>query len=112
MRMSAKTEAGICVITVQEPRIDAPAAVDFKETIRGLTQDAPPHVVLNLIEVEFIDSSGLGALVAILKLLKPDHKLTLAGLTPGVEKVFRLTRMDAVFQIFMTLEDALNAERA
>jgi len=48
--------------------------------------------------------------VAIMKTLSPDHRLTLAGLTPAVEKVFRLTRMDTVFRIFMTIEEALDAE--
>ena len=35
------------------------------------------------------------------------RKLTLAGLTPTVDKVFRLTRMDSVFKIFPTLDGAL-----
>jgi anti-sigma B factor antagonist len=111
MKMSAKTEGDICVISVQEPRIDAHAAVEFKEKVRALTQNAPNRVVLDLTQVTFIDSSGLGAIVAVMKLLHPDHSLILAGLTPAVEKVFQLTRMDSIFRIFLTLEDALNAER-
>lgn len=111
MEMSARTEGDMCVVTVAEPRIDAPAAVAFKENLRGLTQDAPPTVVLNLTEVTFIDSSGLGAIVAAMKHLAPDRQLVLAGLTPPVDRVFQLTRMDRVFRICATLEDALNAQR-
>ncbi len=111
MKMSVKTEEEICIISVQEARIDAAVALDFKEDVRQHTADAPPRVVLDLTEVTFIDSSGLGAIVACLKLLSPDRKLMLAGLTPPVEKVFKLTRMDAVFDIFMTLDSALQAEQ-
>jgi hypothetical protein len=48
-------------------------------------------------EVEFLDSSGLGAVVAARKLLGMDQHLALAGLQPAVEKVLRLTHMDRVF---------------
>lgn len=111
MEISVKAEGDICVLTVKEPRIDAPAALAFKESVREQTQTAPEFVVLNLTDVAFIDSSGLGAIVAIMKHLAPERRLILAGLSPAVEKVFRLTRMDTVFQIFMTLEEALNAEK-
>ncbi len=51
------------------------------------------------------NSSGLGAVVAVRKFLGPDRVLELAGLTPAVEKVFRLTRMDSVFVIHPELPD-------
>lgn len=110
MEVLVKTEGEICVLTVEDTRIDAPAALAFKERVREQTQNAPQTVVLNLTNVTFIDSSGLGAIVAIMKHLAPERRLILAGLSPAVEKVFRLTRMDTVFQIFMTLQEALNAE--
>ena len=111
MKISVRTEEDICIATVAEARIDAPASVAFKEEMRRLTAEAPGRVVLDLTQVEFIDSSGLGAIVATMKLLAPARQMVLAGLTPMVDKVFRLTRMDTVFPIFLTLEEALNAER-
>ena len=67
--------------------------------MRELIQAALPRVVLDMSRVAFLDSSGLGAVVAVMKLLAPDRKLELSGLTPTVEKVFRLTRMDSIFTI-------------
>ena|SRR6056297_3298690 len=87
------------IITVNEHRIDASAAIRFKDTMRALTDAGPPHAVLDLSQVIFVDSSGLGAIVASMKQLKPGQRLDLAGLTPDVAKVFRLTRMDSVFVI-------------
>jgi anti-sigma B factor antagonist len=49
--------------------------------------------------VEFLDSSGLGAVIAVMKMLGPERRLELAALGPAVERVVRLTRMDTVFTI-------------
>ena len=65
------------------------------------------RVVLDLSKVEFMDSSGLGAVVGSMKQLGRDRQLDLAGLTPTVDKVFRITRMDRVFRIYDTAEAAL-----
>jgi anti-sigma B factor antagonist len=88
------------VVTVLADRIDAMVAVQFKDALRQATLGGPDRVVLDLSRVSFLDSSGLGALVAAMKALGPDRRLDLLSPTPAVEKVFRLTRMDSVFGIF------------
>ncbi len=87
------------LITVEESRIDAAVAIQFKDSLRDMTEGGPARVILDLGMVEFLDSSGLGAVVAAMKQLGAERKLELAALTPTVEKVFRLTRMDTVFTI-------------
>jgi anti-sigma B factor antagonist len=108
MKISVETEEDICVVTVEEVRIDAAVALAFKEAMRGATETAQKRVVLNLEQVTFIDSSGLGALVATLKHLMPERELILSGMTPAVQKVFELTRMDTVFRMFPSRADALS----
>lgn len=107
MKISTRTEGDICIARIEEARIDAASALAFKEGIRSAAQDAPRTIILDLQNVGFIDSSGLGAIVATLKYVTPEHGLVLAGLTPPVERVFQLTRMDSVFSLFATLDDAL-----
>lgn len=92
------------LIKVKAPRIDAAHAIAFKDTMRAMTAGGANHVVLDLRQVKFIDSSGLGAIVAAFKLMAPDRRLDLACLTPDVAKVFRLTRMDSIFAIHTSLE--------
>ncbi|APE44838.1 anti-anti-sigma factor [Sulfitobacter alexandrii] len=111
MEVSIKTEDDFCVITLRDRRIDAAVALDFKETMRRATRDGPAHIILDLGSVTFIDSSGLGAIVATMKFLAPNRSLILAGMTPPVDKVFRLTRMDTVFAIHATVDDALAMQR-
>ena len=48
-----------------------------------------------------MDSSGLGAVIAIYKAMPPGSSLDLVGVTPNVERVFRLTRMDTILTIHL-----------
>jgi len=94
------------IVTVNVERIDAAMAIQFKEDMRSETESGASRVILDLSEVMFIDSSGLGAIVAAMKQLGSSRKLDLAGLSPMVDKVFRLTRMDTVFDLYASLNDA------
>jgi anti-sigma B factor antagonist len=88
--------------------IDAAIAIQFKEDMRTETNSGPDWIILDLSSVDFIDSSGLGAIVAAMRQLDEHRRLDLAGLTPLVDKVFRLTRMDTVFKLFPSLDDAMS----
>jgi anti-sigma B factor antagonist len=106
MELMAEQQGDVLVITILQDRIDAAGAIQFKDRMRELTQNLAKRVILDMSRVNFLDSSGLGAVVASMKALAPERKLELSGLTPTVQKVFRLTRMDSVFII----HDRLPAE--
>jgi anti-sigma B factor antagonist len=99
MQLLAEQRDECLIVRAVDSRIDAAVAIQFKEHMRDLVKAAPSRVLLDLSGVTFLDSSGLGAVVAVMKLLGPDRRLELTGLTPTVEKVFRLTRMDTIFII-------------
>ena len=105
MELSFEDIGDLRLIKVQEVRIDAAVAIQFKDRMRELTDTAPPNLLLDLSRVAFLDSSGLGAVVAAFKQAAPDRQLELAGLTSTVEKVFKLTRMDSVFTIHASAGD-------
>ena len=106
MEFSCTEENELLFVKVLAARIDAAVALKFKDSLREITGQAQAnHVVLDLSDVGFIDSSGLGAVVAVMKLMGSTKRLDLAGLTPTVEKVFRLTRMDSIFTIHAQAED-------
>ena len=106
MDLNSTYSRGINIITVKESRIDASVAIAFKDTMRRLTAGDTRRVILDLAQVKFVDSSGLGAIVGAMKHLGAGRKLELAGLTPDVDKVFRLTRMDSVFDIHYDVQSA------
>jgi len=107
MSLTSTLTNGVEIITVADNRIDAAMAIQFKEDMRAETNGGPNRVILDLSRVDFVDSSGLGAIVASLKQMGSGRRLDLAGLTPTVDKVFRLTRMDTEFKLFPALEKAL-----
>lgn len=107
MELSAETFSDAILIKVKENRIDSASAVAFKDRMRELTSDGPDRVIIDLAQVDFVDSSGLGAIVAAMKQIGSSRKMELAALTENVEKVFHLTRMDTVFTIHANAADAV-----
>ena len=107
MALTTSDTGSVRVVSVDADRIDAAIAIRFKDDMRNATEGAPNRVVLDLSQVSFIDSSGLGAIVASMKQMDAAARLDLSGLTPTVEKVFRLTRMDTVFTLYPSLDAAL-----
>ncbi|WP_308917758.1 STAS domain-containing protein [Jannaschia sp. LMIT008] len=111
MRVDHEIEGDVIVLTVNAPRIDAAGAVGFKDAVRAATADHPGRVVLDVTQVEFLDSSGLGALVGVMKLI-PGRKLELAGAGPIMRKVLALTKMDKVFVLHVDRHAALEPRDA
>ena len=111
MNLISESRGDTLVVVAMDERIDAAVAIQFKDRMREIVQDPAPCVMLDLSRVTFLDSSGLGAVVAVMKLLGADRRLELAGLTPTVDKVFRLTRMDSIFTIHPSLPEHLQAQQ-
>lgn len=87
------------VVTIHEPRLDAAISTRFKDHMREVICAMKSDAILDMSQVDFMDSSGLGALIAIHKAMPAGHRLILRGPRPNVQRVFRLTRMDTVFHI-------------
>lgn len=112
MQINSKTENGILILTPQEKRLDAILAVSFKTQFSEYVSNGHRNIVINLSEVEFIDSSGLGALVSCLKQLgssDANGKIALCHLSSAVASMFKLTRMDRIFTVCDTEEQAIQA---
>lgn len=107
MELSTSDHGDIRVVTVEEERIDAAIAIQFKDKMRDMVVDGPNRVILDLSKVAFVDSSGLGAIVAAMKQAGQPRSFELAGLTRNVQKVFALTRMDRVFVIHPSITDVI-----
>lgn len=107
MRLNSQLTGDILILRVEAERLDAASAVYFKDQFREAVQAHEGRVVVDLEPVSFMDSSGLGAMVAARKLVA-DRELEIAELSPIVMKVFRLTRMDKVFSLHDRIEDAID----
>jgi len=97
--VSVIRQANGTVLRLEAPRIDYAVAEALKARLKQAVPDGPGAVSLDLARVEFIDSSGLGALVALRKHLPEERRIRLVGPTPFVERVLRLTCLDHIFEI-------------
>lgn len=89
----------IVEIRISDERVDAAAAPSLKRTLDEVIIGAPNKMVLDLEKVQFMDSTGLGVFVSLVKKLGPDGAIAAAGVRPAVERLFQLTRLDTLFRL-------------
>ncbi len=71
-----------------------------REQLIGLLEEGLVHLTVDLSDLDYLDSSGLGVLISIHKrCLQKGGKMVVTGLRGMVEELFRLTRLDLVFNV-------------
>lgn len=111
MEIRHEKENNVMVITPEGESLDAKDAPDFKDKVIDLiyTNDSD-NVVLNLTHLNFIDSSGLGSFLSILRLLHSrGGELKLSGMNKSIRTMFELVSMHKIFEIYDTSQDAIKS---
>jgi anti-sigma B factor antagonist len=112
MEIKLERTEGITVLFLKEDRLDANNSEDLKAELHRLFESGVKNLVIDLKEILFIDSSGLGVLVSGYKNASINHgSLKLSNLQSQVKSMFELTRLHRVFDIFTTVDDALQSYR-
>lgn len=103
------TQDGTSVIILQPTgRLDITTAWQFRLKLQDCIAKQSTHIVVNLGQVTFIDSSGLTSLVAGMRDAdKSRGSFRLCNVHPEAKLVFEVTMMDSVFEIFETEAGAL-----
>ena len=109
MKLAERKVGHNLVLEVLESRLGADKALAFKAAIGRYLDGAPASLVIDLTKVEFIDSSGLGALLSVLKRMPKGNELVICGAGEAVSNMFKLTRMDRVFTLCKTVDEAVYA---
>ena len=88
--------------------IDMATAPRLRQHLQTVTARRPSGLLLDLDRVEFIDSTGLGVMVGAAKRMRLiDGGFRVVCSQAHLKHLFELTRLDEVFEIFETLEEAL-----
>ena len=91
--------------------IDLFTAPEFKQRVSAPIDEGRTHVVVDLTDTTFIDSSSLGVLIgAHRRLLRLQGRLVVVCNNDAIVKTFRITGLDGVFTIVGTLDEALNGD--
>ena len=102
------SERGGATIVAARGELDMATAPRLRDLVIARLTAGDTSIVLDLSEVEFLDSTGLGTLVAILKRARSlDARLALVVTRPRIMKVFELTALTTAFAIHDHLDAAL-----
>jgi anti-sigma B factor antagonist len=82
---------GHAAIVVVRGDVDMATAPQLREALLGLVESGVTELVLDCRELQFLDSSGIGALISVHKILGDDGSLTLEAPLAHVRKVLELT---------------------
>lgn len=99
MNIDTERQPNVNILTPSVRRLDASVAAAFKEAITREIGDDQKALIVDYSKIDFIDSSGLGTLVSLLKMMNGKGEMTLCALNPGIRNMFTLTRMDRIFRI-------------
>ena len=112
MRIDVSTANGATVVRPSGERLDIEVAADFRAMLLSLIEQGHRRLVVDLADVGFIDSSGLGALVSALKTLKRSDNggdVRLARVQAPVVSLLEIIRLNRVFTTYATVEQAVQS---
>jgi anti-sigma B factor antagonist len=99
---------GTTIIAEVIDRFDVVTAPEVKADLVNVISDGAQTLIIDLSQVSFLDSSGVGALVAIHKAIEQaGGQLHLAAPTRQAHLVLRLTQLESMFSLHRTIDDAL-----
>ncbi|CAB3746189.1 MULTISPECIES: STAS domain-containing protein [Burkholderia] len=96
----------ITLMKIRVTRFDTFVAPRIRDELLDLVRQGARKIVLDLQQVAFVDSSGLGAMVSGVKALDGQGDIVLCGASDAVRTLLRLTRMDRVFRIVADFDAA------
>ncbi len=106
------SETGPLAVVAPRGELDLAVADRLRRTLTDLVDRGKSRIVIDLAAVPYLDSSGLGALVATMKHTRAaGGELRLCGLQADVRTLFELTRLIRVMDIHATRQEALAAWR-
>jgi anti-sigma B factor antagonist len=108
MQIKEKIDNDICILTFKGDLLGEPDTSKIRDKIRSLIEDKVKHVVIDLGGVNYMNSSGIGTLIAALTTMKNGGgDLRLANVGGKVQNLFVVTQLVKVFDTYETLDRAL-----
>jgi anti-sigma B factor antagonist len=110
--IETRDHAGVLIVRILRKRLDASVAPAFKAAVTRHVDGGRHQVVLDMEDVDFMDSSALGAVVSCMKATGSRGTLAISGAHGAVLKLLKLTRLDRVLKLHDKPEQAAEAIQA
>ena len=102
MNINVREKGGVRILALNG-RLELTTGKELKEKIKVFCGSGITRIHLNMEQVEFINSSGLGALISAMKEVQHvKGRLTLSNLAPYVREIFDITQLAHIFEIHET----------
>jgi len=109
MRIDVERIGDVLVIEVPSGNLDAANSMEFREAVESLIERGT-RLLIDMENVTFVDSSGLGSILSLKRDLGERRgELKICGMLDSVASMFSLVRMDRVFDIHRTRDEAVEA---
>ena len=112
MKVDLHMAGDVMVATIRAPQIDAHTAPELTQFLETEIDTGRARVVVDMCEVSFLDSSGLGALIRLLKHLPEEGNLALCGCRAPILELLRLTRLDRILTAYPSCGEAIESFRS
>lgn len=104
MKISQEIHEDVTVVTMAGDVLDASVVGDFKNEMTPILK-SKSRVVFDMENIQFVDSSGVGAILSCLRALNAEGgDLKICSLTKPVRALFELVRMHKIFEIYDSRE--------
>ncbi|HVB40020.1 MAG TPA: STAS domain-containing protein [Terriglobales bacterium] len=112
LKLTTRIVSGVTVVESVGRIILGQETNDLRESVKGLLANGVTKIVINLAEVDFIDSSGLGALVGLYSTANSrGARVKLAAITKRFHELLMITKLLTVFDVYETEDAAIASFR-
>jgi anti-sigma B factor antagonist len=110
MNYSVSEQDDITIISLAGKIMGGPEATEINEKFNQLIDEKKLKVVINLSEVEWMNSSGLGILIGAVSLYKNnDGQLRIINVSDRIQNLLKITKLAGIFETSNSLEEAISS---
>jgi anti-sigma B factor antagonist len=112
MKLNSREQDGVVVLEPKGKIMGGPDATALKESIRDYVNADKKRVVIDLKEVDWMNSTGLGIMISCLKTVKESGgELRLSNVTDKIKSLLTITKLVTVFDTYDSTDEAISASK-
>jgi anti-sigma B factor antagonist len=109
MDYSVSEQDGVVIISLNGKIMGGPEATEINEKFNQLIDDKKLKIVIDLNNVEWMNSSGLGILIGAVSLFKNNNgQLRLINVSERIQNLLKITKLAGIFETSNSLEEAIS----
>ena len=110
MSYTISDQGGVVIISLNGKIMGGPEATEINEKFNQLIDDQKLKIVIDLENVEWMNSSGLGILIGAVTLFKNNNgQLRIINISERIQNLLKITKLDGIFQTSDSLEEAISS---